>query len=83
VSGKAAVLIDGGFRRGSEVVKAMAMGAQGVLLGRGPLYGVAAAGESGASRALAIYQEEIDRIMGLLGLCSMDEIGPAYVWEGT
>ena len=81
VGGRAAVLVDSGFRRGSDIVKALALGARGVLLGRGPLYGMAAAGEAGAAHALAIYREEIDRIMGLLGLRSTAEIGPDCLWR--
>jgi len=81
VGERAAVLVDSGFRRGSDIVKALALGARGVLLGRGPLYGMAAAGEAGAARALAIYREEIDRIIGLLGLRSIADVGPDCIWR--
>lgn len=81
VGNRAAVLIDSGFRRGSDVVKALALGARGVMLGRGPLYGMAAAGEIGAAHALEIYRQEIDRIMGLLGLRSTSEIGRDCLWQ--
>lgn len=70
------VLVDGGFRRGSDVVKALALGARAVMIGRGTLYGTAAAGEPGADRALQIYRTEIDRILGLMGCCSVAELGP-------
>lgn len=69
------VLVDSGFRRGSDVVKALALGASAVLIGRGTLYGTAAAGEPGARRALQIYRTEIDRVMGLMGCCSLSELG--------
>jgi (S)-mandelate dehydrogenase len=71
VGGRIAVLIDGGFRRGTDVVKAMALGADLVLLGRATLYGLAADGEAGAARAIAILREEIDRTVGLLGVTSL------------
>lgn len=68
------VLIDSGFRRGSDVVKALALGAQAVLIGRPALYGIAAAGERGAARTIAIFREEIDRVMALIGCCHIDEL---------
>ncbi|HET6492800.1 MAG TPA: alpha-hydroxy acid oxidase, partial [Burkholderiales bacterium] len=61
------VMVDSGVRRGSDVVKALALGAQAVLIGRATLYGTAAAGEAGAARAIAILREETDRVMALLG----------------
>jgi len=73
------VLIDSGFRRGSDVVKALALGAHAVQVGRGTLYGVAAGGAAGAQRAIAIYREEIDRVLGLLGCPSIAQLGPQYL----
>jgi (S)-mandelate dehydrogenase len=70
------VLIDSGFRRGSDVVKALALGAHAVQIGRSTLYGVAAAGEPGAVRALTIFREEIDRVLALLGCRNVPELGP-------
>jgi isopentenyl diphosphate isomerase/L-lactate dehydrogenase-like FMN-dependent dehydrogenase len=61
------VMVDSGVRRGSDVVKALALGAHAVLIGRATLYGTAAAGEAGAARAIAILREETDRVMALLG----------------
>jgi isopentenyl diphosphate isomerase/L-lactate dehydrogenase-like FMN-dependent dehydrogenase len=61
------VMVDSGFERGSDVVKALALGARGVFVGRAPLWGVSAFGEPGASRALAILREEIDRVMAFAG----------------
>lgn len=72
-----AILADSGFRRGTDVVQALALGADGVLVGRAMLYGVAAGGEAGAARALAILREEITRTLVLLGLTSVDELSPA------
>jgi len=68
------VLIDSGFRRGSDVVKALALGAKAVLIGRPTLYGVAAGGEEGAARAIGIFRDEIDRTMALIGCRSIDEL---------
>ncbi len=73
------VIVDSGFRRGSDIVKALALGAQAVLIGRATLYGVAAAGEPGAHRAIAILREEIDRIMALIGVRGLDELGPHFL----
>ncbi|MGB6451173.1 MAG: alpha-hydroxy acid oxidase [Steroidobacteraceae bacterium] len=76
VGGRLTLLIDGGFRRGSDVIKALALGAQGVMLGRATLYGLTAAGERGARRALEILTSEIDRTLGQLGCRSVAELGP-------
>ncbi len=70
------VIVDSGFRRGSDIVKALALGAQAVLIGRATLYGVAAGGEAGAHRAIAILHEEIDRVMALVGVTTVGELGP-------
>ncbi|MEK6593222.1 MAG: alpha-hydroxy acid oxidase [Pseudomonadota bacterium] len=70
------VLVDSGFRRGTDVVKALALGAHAVQIGRSTLYGIAAGGQPGAQRALGIFREEIDRVMALLGCRSIAELGP-------
>ena len=79
VGNRTTVMVDGGFRRGSDVVKALALGAKAVLVGRGTLYGTAAGGEAGAARALALYREEIDRVMALTGVRTLAELGPQYL----
>ncbi len=76
VGGQLTVLVDGGFRRGSDVIKALALGARGVMLGRATLYGLTAAGERGARRALEIVTTEIDRTLGQLGCRSVADLGP-------
>jgi (S)-mandelate dehydrogenase len=76
VGGKAAVLMDGGVRRGADVLKALASGAQAVLVGRATLYGVCAAGEAGARRALEILGDELVRAMQLCGARRIADIGP-------
>ena len=74
VQGRIPVLLDGGVRRGSDIFKALALGASGVMVGRATLYGAVAAGEPGASRALAILQDELVRTMQLCGARSVAEI---------
>ena len=76
VGDRIAILVDGGIRRGTDVIKALALGADAVLAGRAMLYGVAASGKAGVERALDILREEIDRDLGLLGVPSIGELGP-------
>jgi isopentenyl diphosphate isomerase/L-lactate dehydrogenase-like FMN-dependent dehydrogenase len=75
------IIIDSGARRGSDLVKAIAVGADMVMSGRPTLYGAAAAGEAGAYRALEIFRTEMDRVMAQLALDSVDEIGPGIFWN--
>jgi (S)-mandelate dehydrogenase len=79
VGGRLAILIDGGFRRGTDIVKALALGAEAVLLGRATLYGLGAAGEAGVERALEILTTETDRVLGMLGCNSVSELKPAHL----
>jgi (S)-mandelate dehydrogenase len=67
IAGRTSLLVDGGVRRGGDVAKAIALGAEGVLLGRAPVYGLAAGGRAGASRAIAILADELDRTLALTG----------------
>ena len=80
VGGRIQVLMDGGVMRGSDVIKALALGADAVLVGRAPLWGVAAAGQAGAQRALAILAEEMLRVLGQLGRSTIGELGPDVLW---
>ena len=73
------VLVDSGFRRGADVVKALALGARAVLVGRAPLYGTAVAGEAGAARAIEIYRDEIDRLLALIGCPGVAALGREYL----
>lgn len=68
------VIVDSGFRRGSDVIKALALGAHAVLIGRATLYGTAAGGHAGAARAIALLREEIDRNLALIGCNSIGEL---------
>jgi len=79
VGTRLAVLVDGGFRRGTDVVKGLALGAEAVLLGRATLYGLIAGGAAGVDRALTILTTEIDRALGQLGCNSVAELAPHLV----
>ena len=74
VGSKVPVLLDGGVRRGSDMIKARALGAQAVCAGRPTLYGASAGGEAGALRALAILADELYRSMQLCGTRTIAEI---------
>ena len=74
-AGNTTVLLDGGIRRGSHVVKALALGADCCLIGRPQLWALAVAGEAGVAHVLEIFRHEIDLAMGLSGLSSIDAIG--------
>ncbi|HTO84093.1 MAG TPA: alpha-hydroxy acid oxidase [Methylomirabilota bacterium] len=76
VAGRVPVLLDGGVRRGADVVKALALGAAACLVGRPQLWGLAVAGEAGIAHVLDIYRREIDRVMGLCGVARLADIGP-------
>jgi isopentenyl diphosphate isomerase/L-lactate dehydrogenase-like FMN-dependent dehydrogenase len=73
------VLFDGGIRRGSDIVKALALGARAVLVGRGYSYGLAAGGEAGATRAVEIFRADLLRTMKLLGCASVGELSREYL----
>jgi isopentenyl diphosphate isomerase/L-lactate dehydrogenase-like FMN-dependent dehydrogenase len=73
------VLVDSGFRRGADVVKALALGAKAVLIGRATLYGTAVAGQEGAARAIEIYRDEIDRLLALIGCPGIASLNRDYL----
>lgn len=79
VQGRVEVLIDGGVRRGTDVLKALALGARGVLVGRPVLWGLTLDGEAGVSAVLEHLRGEIDLAMALAGCASINEIGPGLV----
>jgi (S)-mandelate dehydrogenase len=83
VGSKTTVLLDGGVRRGVDILKARALGAQAVLTGRATLFGAMAAGEPGALRALEILSSELQRAMQLCGARSVAEIGPHLVQRNS
>ena len=75
------ILIDSGFRRGSDVVKALALGADAVLLGRATLYGLAARGEAGVAHVLALLLAEIDRTLAQIGCPAIGQLSTDYLVE--
>jgi isopentenyl diphosphate isomerase/L-lactate dehydrogenase-like FMN-dependent dehydrogenase len=79
VGDRMTVLLDSGVRRGADVVKALALGANAVLIGRATLYGMAAGGAAGAGRVLDILRGEIDSTLALLGCRNIAELGPDLV----
>jgi L-lactate dehydrogenase (cytochrome) len=79
VGDRTEVLLDGGIRRGSDVVKALCLGARAVLIGRAYAYGLAAAGAPGVSRSLEILRTDMYRTMKLLGCASVKELNASYV----
>jgi (S)-mandelate dehydrogenase len=76
VGNRLTILVDSGFRRGTDIIKALALGADAVMLGRAVLYGLAAGGEAGARHALSLLTSEVDRVMGQLGCVSLKDVGP-------
>ncbi|MNH29667.1 (S)-mandelate dehydrogenase [compost metagenome] len=73
------VLIDSGFRRGSDIVKALALGAEAVLLGRATLYGLAARGETGVDEVLTLLKADIDRTLAQIGCPDITSLSPDYL----
>jgi len=79
VDGRAEVLMDGGIRRGSDIVKAICLGARAVLCGRAYAYGLAAAGEAGVTRAVELLRVDVERTLRLLGCPSISVLDRSYV----
>lgn len=83
VAGRVPVLVDGGIRRGADVVKALALGATACLVARPQLFGLAVAGEAGVAHVLDLYRREIDRAMGLMGARRIADLGPDLIRRRT
>jgi len=83
VGGRATVLVDGGFMRGTDVVKALALGAQSVGIGRLACCGLAAAGQAGLVRVLELLEDEIRIAMGLLGVDRLAALDPSHLHPAT
>jgi glycolate oxidase len=79
VAGRAMIIVDGAFNRGTDIVKALALGADLVGLGRMQCYGLAAAGQAGIVRMLELMEDEVTRALGLLGLTSFGKIDRSYL----
>ncbi|MFA7601725.1 MAG: alpha-hydroxy acid oxidase [Novosphingobium sp.] len=77
------VIFDSGIRRGSDVLKAIAIGAHAVMIGRATLYGAGAGGQAGAARAIDILREEIGTAMAMIGVTALDELDRSYLRRDT
>ena len=81
VDGRMTVIIDSGVRRGSDIVKCLALGADAVLAGRATLYGTAAGGEDGAIKAINILKDEMKRTMAYVGTQRVNDINEGVIWK--
>jgi len=79
VAGRADVILDGGVRRGSDVVKALSLGAKACMVGRPYLYGLAAGGEAGVDRALGLFKDEVQRSLILMGVKDVADLDAQHV----
>jgi L-lactate dehydrogenase (cytochrome) len=82
LQGRAEVILDGGVRRGTDIIKALALGARACMAGRPFLYGLAAGGEQGVARALEIFRSELDVSLALLGRPSVRELDESVLTTG-
>ena len=82
VNDRAVVMMDGGIRRGQDIVKALAMGAKACLIGRGYAYGLAAIGEAGVEKSIEILRKEMKATMGMLGCTTVEQIGRSLIHTG-
>ena len=73
------VMLDGGIRRGSDVIKAIALGADMAFAGRAPLYGIAAGGEAGAKHAIDLLKSEVDRVLALIGCPDVNKLSAEFL----
>ena len=79
VNGKAPVLIDSGFRRGTDIFKALALGADAVCIGRAYIWGLAAFGQAGVEKVLQMLNAELAMVMGQMGAASVSDIGSQHI----
>jgi isopentenyl diphosphate isomerase/L-lactate dehydrogenase-like FMN-dependent dehydrogenase len=81
IQGRCEVLLDSGIRRGTDVLKALALGANAVLIGRAYIWGLAVAGEEGVTQILSMLRNELELAMALCGCRSVAEVGPEVVYS--
>lgn len=81
VAGRAEIILDGGVQRGTDILKAIALGADAVAIGKLQCWGLAAAGTEGLVRTLEILEDEVISALGLAGVTSFDQLSPAYISE--
>src|SRR5690606_37399572 len=79
VGDRMTIVIDSGFRRGSDIVKAMALGAHAVMVGRATLYGLGAGGEAGVRRAIQLLSEETDRVLAQIGCPDFGQLNRHFI----
>ncbi|MEO1574556.1 MAG: alpha-hydroxy acid oxidase, partial [Pseudomonadota bacterium] len=79
VGGRAEIIVDGGIRRGTHIIKALALGADACCIGRPYLYGLAAGGEAGVLRAIELLRDELERSMALLGCTQLSYISEQHI----
>jgi len=79
VKGRVPIILDGGIMRGSDIVKAVAVGASMVMVGRSVLYGTAVAGEAGATRVISLLRQETERVMGQIGCPQVGDLSPGIL----
>jgi L-lactate dehydrogenase (cytochrome) len=79
VNGRTPVIVDGGIRRGGDIIKALCMGARAVLIGRAYAYGLAAEGRAGVAHAIAILKADLERTMALLGCASLKDLNATFI----
>jgi 4-hydroxymandelate oxidase len=82
VQGRAPVLVDGGIRRGTDIIKAVALGATAVMIGRPYLYGLGIGGSDGVRRVVEILRTELEQAMALCGRTSLASIDASVLWDG-
>jgi 4-hydroxymandelate oxidase len=81
LEGKLPLMVDGGIRRGTDILKALALGAKAVLIGRPYLHGLSAAGADGVARVIDILREELRSAMALTGRTTIAQIDPSVLWQ--
>ena len=81
VGDQMAVLVDGGLRRGTDVFKAMSLGAHAVLIGRPYVYGLAHAGAMGVAHVIRLLRDELEIAMALCGCATLDQVGPQHLTQ--
>jgi isopentenyl diphosphate isomerase/L-lactate dehydrogenase-like FMN-dependent dehydrogenase len=81
VDGRVPVMIDSGFRRGTDIFKALALGADAVCIGRAYIWGLAAFGQAGVEKVLDMLNAELSMVMGQMGVNAVAEIGPQYIGQ--
>jgi isopentenyl diphosphate isomerase/L-lactate dehydrogenase-like FMN-dependent dehydrogenase len=79
VDGRIPIVVDSGFRRGTDVFKALAMGASGVSIGRAYIWGLAAFGQPGVEKVLEMLNAELSMVMGQMGARNISDIGPKHI----